>query len=82
MRSQEFNELYNQIMDELVKGMQERRPDPDNYYENLNWLRNSLIVQMIHVDEDKTFTGSQVSELMRLPGRVMLRVTDSKKEHV
>lgn len=46
MRAREFEELYTQIMDGLEKGMQERRLTPDNFFENLNWMRNSLIDQM------------------------------------
>lgn len=82
MKTQEFIELYNQIMNELEKGMQERRLTPDNFYENLNWMRNSLIDQMTQLDVEQIFTRFQVFELMILPDKVMLKITEPKKKHV
>lgn len=82
MRAREFEELYTRIMDGLVKGMQERRLTPDNFYENLNWMRNSLIDQMTQLDVEQIFTRFQVSELMILPDKVMLKITGPKKQHV
>ena len=82
MRAREFEELYTQIMNELEKGMQERRLTPDNFYENLNWMRNSLIDQMTQLDVEQIFTRFQVFELMILPDKVMLKITEPKKKHV
>ena len=82
MKTQEFIELYNQIMNVLEKGMQERRLTPDNFYENLNWMRNSLIDQMTQLDVEQIFTRFQVFELMILPDKVMLKITEPKKKHV
>lgn len=82
MRAREFEELYTQIMDGLEKGMQERRLTPDNFYENLNWMRNSLIDQMTQLDVEQIFTRFQVFELMILPDKVMLKITEPKKKHV
>ena len=69
-------------MNELEKGMQERRLTPDNFYENLNWMRNSLIDQMTQLDVEQIFTRFQVFELMILPDKVMLKITEPKKKHV
>lgn len=82
MRAREFEELYIQIMDGLEKGMQERRLTPDNFYENLNWMRNSLIDQMTQLDVEQIFTRFQVFELMILPDKVMRKITEPKKQHM